>query len=488
MRTFAHARRLTAAAATALAAAALGTGTAHAADQPGVGPGFINPVIAPGSVPTPFELPLQASASTPLTVSGVTVSYDVSGLAGVAALVPQGGTCTTSGTVTTCHVGTISVNTFNDESPVPYFGERFQPLTLTSVAGAAAGASGTFAVTVSATGAVSSSSTITVSLADGPNLVVKGGGVGFPKVAVTAGSAFSRSVVFTNDGDQAAQGVTVEIMSDGYGVEVPQLHSNCQYQAPAIAFCYIPDLVAPRATETLSPSIQFLTTTDLMWQGVSITVIPGYAALPNFSVGTGKPFTLKDSTGKTQTPISGHVTQQNIDGPSDTLLLDPTVTGSSADITPSIDLSLGPQIFVQWLVEAGVANNGPGYVQLSRSGNEMLTGDISVPSGVTFTTVPITWTPVVNGAPDGSKQGVAGYTEYQFTAGIQVAAGSSALSFPDVPVITTQPGFAGGTGTISVSVNGLAPSGWLNPYFGNIDSNPSNDTMTFNVPAYGSGS
>src|SRR5205085_11557731 len=146
------------------------------------------------------------------------------------------------------------------------------------------------------------SSTITVSLGDGPDLQFTTPAPMFQTVQVGAGSAYSRAVKFTNVGDQAAQGVTVEIEADAYGLDVPETHNNCQYSAPSTAYCYIPDLVAPGATETLAPTVEVLTTTDLMWEGLRITVVPGYAALPIHTVGTGKPFTLKDASGAAQKP------------------------------------------------------------------------------------------------------------------------------------------------------------------------------------------
>ena len=60
----------------------------------------------------------------------------------------------------------------------------------------------------------------------------------------------------------------------GYGADIPRLRKNRQYAAPYEAYCSIPDLVAPGAVETLSPVLSFLTTMDLMWQGVQITMVP----------------------------------------------------------------------------------------------------------------------------------------------------------------------------------------------------------------------
>ena len=81
----------------------------------------------------------------------------------------------------------------------------------------------------------------------------------------------------------------------------------------------------------------------------------------------------------------------------------------------------------------------------------------------------------------------SGYSAYEFPAGIQVAPGGEAFTSGALPVIETQLGFAGGSGTMTAGVNGTAPAVWGNAHFGNIDADASNDTITFNIPAYGSG-
>jgi hypothetical protein len=294
-------------------------------------------------------------------------------------------------------------------------------------------------------------------------------------VQVGAGSAYYRAVKFTNVGNQAAQGVTVEIAADAYGLDVPEAHNNCQYSAPTTAYCYIPDLVAPGASESLSPAVEVLTTTDLMWEGLRITVVPGYAGLPIHTVGTGKPFTLKDASGAAQKPVTGQTTQTNLDYLDSSAYLDLRVNGATADLAATANTNwVNPG---QYQVDLVPFNNGPGYIQLGRSGSFMVTGDVVFPAGVTVTNVPNSWQQVANSTP--------GVTEYQFNAGVAVPAGSGIYG-GSAPIVVPQPGFAGDNGTFTVGINNQPATAFANTFIGNVDTEPSNDTTTFAIPAYGS--
>ena len=477
MRVFMHARRLIVAGSAVVGLAATGLPAAHAAAQPpSLWSAFASPVLAPGTPGKTFQHQIGGSAATPTTFTGVTVTYDVSGLAGVATLTPQSGKCSTSGTRITCHVGSFSaVQIGGGPSTAPYSGAEYLPVKLTPTAAAVAGATGTVAATVSANSVAASSSTITVSLADGPDLQFNTPTPSFQAVPVGAGSAYYRAVKFTNVGNRAALGVTVEIEADGYGLDVPEVHDNCQYSASSTAYCYIPDRVAPGATETLSPTIEVLTTTDLMWEGLRITVVPGYAALPIHTVGTGKPFVLKDASGAAQNPVTGQTTQTNLDYFDSVAYLDLRVDGAAADIAATADIYWSDP--GQYQLALVPFNNGPGYIQLGRSGDLTVTGDVLFPAGVTVTNVPNNWQQVANSTP--------GVTEYQFNAGNHIPTGSGIYG-GSVPIVVPQPGFAGGDGTFTVGINNQPATAFANAGIGNVDTDPSNDTTTFAIPAYGS--
>jgi len=485
MQATSRACRLAAAAGAAIGLFALGMGPAHA-DAPSAslssfGAGV---TLAPGSAAKTVGYQISGVAASQTTFSGVTVTYDVSSLAGVATLVPKSGTCTTAGTLITCHESSFSTPYYlgTEKASTPYLGRETLSYELTPVAGAAAGGSGSFAISISAADAATGSATTTVSLADGPDLAVKGSGTA-PDVSVTSGSVYRRSVKFTNLGDQAAQGVTLEVQT-GRGVDVPELRDNCQYLAPSQAYCYIPDVIAPGATETLSPSLVLLTTTDLVWQGVTITAVPGYASLTGYATGAGKPFTLVDSTGAAQSTASGHTTQSNID--TDNTLEFQIAGSATGDL--AAQLAMYPwMVNGQYIVNADAVNLGTGYISLGQSDEWIIGADFTVPSGVKVVSAPGTWVPVVNGSPDDSAAGQPGYSEYRFNGAIAVAPGSEAgLSVtPSPPIVEPQPGFTGGNATLTIEINGESAS-LFSGLFGNLDPNLTNDTTTYAVPAYGS--
>ena len=485
MQMISRARRLVAVSGVAIGLIAFGVGSAHAdAQAPSLGGDWISPVLAPGTAGQTVAFGIYGNASSATTFTGVTVQFDVSGLAGMATLVPTTGTCTTVGTVITCAEANFKAKLIpaSDQSTAFYQGSESIPLALAPAAGAVAGASGNVAVTVTGAGGVTpGSSTISVSLVDGPGLVITGNTGA--TASVKPGASYNRALTFTNLGNQAAQGVTLEVSTMGYGVDIPELRKNCHYAAPYEAYCYIPTLVAPGATETLSPVLSFLTTTDLMWQSVQISVVPGYASLSDYTVGTGKPFTLVDSTGATQIPVTGQTSQVNIFGffESDLTL---KVAAATADLAAQASLSPW-QGNDAYFVNANITNLGAGYINLSESATYELTGDFALPSGVVTTSVPSSWTPVVGGALDYNATGQAGYSEYQFNGGIGLTANGQAGTATDsgLLIIQAQPGFTGGNGVLTVGVNQASATA-VASLFGNIDSDTSNDTTTIAIPAY----
>lgn len=480
MRVLSRARRLVAlGAGIAVGLAAFALPAAHAdTSPPNVFSAFESLVLSPGTAGKVASHQIGGNAATPTTFTRVTVTYDVTGLAGVATLIPQSGHCTTVSSLITCHVGDFTANQIGGgPSATPYFGTESLRLKLVPAAGAPAGASGTIAATVSAASVPASSSTISVSLADGPDIQVMGAdSTSAPSVQVSPATAYYRAVKFTNVGDQAAQGVTLEITAYGPGVDVPELRKNCQYSAPTTAYCYIPDLVAPGASETLSPAVELLTDSDLMHQLVTIAVVPGYAALPTYAVGTGKPFTLVDASGAAQQPVSGQSAQTNIDFADSRVTFNLNVAAASADLAATASVDLGP-VPGQWAVSPVSFNNGPGFIELGRSGFFLLTGDVVFPAGVTVVSVPSGWQQVPNSTP--------GVSEYQFIAGIELAP-DTGDPFAGSALVQPQPGFAGANGTFTIGVNNQPPSAFAGSFIGNIDSNPANDTVTFAIPAFGS--
>ncbi|HEY3872837.1 MAG TPA: hypothetical protein VGM10_31055 [Actinocrinis sp.] len=395
-----------------------------------IGPGNLDETVAPGSVGKTVNFSIKATASAPTTFTAVTVSYDLSALAGIATLTPQSGTCNTEGTVVICKVAKIDVGTSITPTGTDFFeGSEVLPLLVVPVAGATAGESASVPVTVTsaspaATG--SSSDSLTFTLADGPNLVLSGYGEN-KTVDVAQNAEYSRPVTFTNAGDVAAQGVTVTAGIPEYGLSIPELHSNCQYTSGVQedVACYFPDLVEPGATETVSPVIKVLTTSDLMLQAVRFSVFPGYEGIQgnSFTYGTGAALTLKDSTGAAQVPVSGQTQQSDI-AQDNALEINLAVPTNSASL--SADGSVNSTASGTDDVQGFITNSGDGYAELFNSDDFQFTADIVFPSGVTVTSVSDEWTPVVNGVLQTQETGRPGFSEYIVASGTGVPDGGTA--------------------------------------------------------------
>ena len=484
-------RRLLAATAVGALVAGVGVSAAQADATASytVYPGNLDEAVAPGTAGKTIEYSIGANASAPTTFSAVTVSYDVSALAGIATLTPQSGTCNTYGTVITCRVAKLDADDWGGPNvgSTPYAGGEQLPLLVVPAAGAPAGASAAVPVTVTSASPAATgtqSDALTITLADGPNLVLPGYTANSTKtVDVAQNAEYSKSFTFTNAGDQAAQGVTLEASIEDNGLSIPELHSNCQYTTgpQEEVACYFPDLVEPGATETVSPAVKVLTADDLMWQGVVFTIVPGYAGISGqggYTYGTGAAMTLKDSTGAAQVPVSGQ-TQQN-DIARDALFnltLRETTNAASLSVTGSVDNTPGNSAFP---VYAYIANSGDGFAWLGLSDQFQFTGDVVFPAGVTVASAPISWIPVVDGTPQYQQPGQPGYSEYLVEAGIAVPDGGSVpLGTGGWASITLAPGFPGGTATVTLGINGVPASDYT--AFGSITT--TNGTIP--IPAYG---
>ena len=160
----------------------------------------------------------------------------------------------------------------------------------------------------------------------------------------------------------------------------------------------------------------------------------GYASLTGYSTGTGKPFTLVDASGAAQRPVSGQTTQPTLDYVDSNLNFSLAVPGATADLAATASVDPGPAVG-QWVV-----------------------------------------------LPDSTP----GVSEYRIsTEAVEVPAGG-AICNAGQAVVEPQPGFAGADGTFTVSVDNEPPSTFAGMFTGDFDSNASNDTTTFAIPAFGS--
>jgi hypothetical protein len=333
-----------------------------------------------------------------------------------------------------------------------------------------------------------------VSLADGVDLVLPYSAWTSPQ-PVSARTGFQAPVIasFSNAGDQAAQGVTVEVRSD-YGISFASVPSNC-YSGVVVndtldsMVCYFDGTVAAGQTVELTSPIMLDPTADLKTQWVDLTVEPGLTPLTSdfaYVAGTAPASTLGTPSASHPRPLarrshvasrsSAAVQQTDIDSGDNTERFDVVAANTAIDLAAVGSTNSGkPGGTVQ--VSLGVANDGTGFYQCSRAGDAFVGGRFTVPAGTTATTVPSYFTPVVNGVDDTVDQGKAGYSVYDMTLSCLLKPG---VEVTDTVTLTLGAGFTGASGSMAMSIVGLsygAPE-YTPPL---DDDNPSNDVAAIVV-------
>lgn len=214
-----RARRLPAVA-VVLAAAAFGVpGAAHAAPADKIQLEASDVLVPTASTTTGVAVRLRNDGDTDVALTNVRVVIDASGLAGVATVADArptfGGDCDTEGVRTTCTYDKLNVSIINE---YPAF------LDLKAATGAAAGATGTYAITAEADGlSRTASGKVTVAeavnLIAGPEITLAGG----------AGSALSLSPTVRNAGSRIVRGVVLASSSGSRSASYRPQYRNCVY-------------------------------------------------------------------------------------------------------------------------------------------------------------------------------------------------------------------------------------------------------------------
>ncbi|MGW4384639.1 hypothetical protein [Kitasatospora sp. NPDC004531] len=272
-----------AAVAAALAAVllALASAPAHAADDLRLD--VVSAVSLPSAPDSGDATAVQLAVAATDRVSGgtprsVTMTYDTTGLAGVATFVPDAGpgsACTAEGQVHTCTYKA------SGSAQDPGFQNRFHP-TLTAVKGAAQGAAGHLRIGLSWTGEAASTTDVTV-YAGGPKLEFDPGTGRDPVKAGKPGSTVEQSLKVTNNGT-VASGQLVVAATLSPGLSFAQKYANCSYgtyraagealSGTAAALCTVNTSVEPGRTVTLDP-IEAVVGTDAFHTGIEYQVLPG---------------------------------------------------------------------------------------------------------------------------------------------------------------------------------------------------------------------
>lgn len=357
-------RQLAAAtAAIALTGVGLASATARAADGPTQSYAVINApaqiaVPATGTAIAPdagYSFADDGVDGLPLPENAKFV-IDASGLKGIATIKAKNDQCTTDGAVVTC------LDNGNLHGP-------FEPFTLSAVAGAKPGDTGTLRYEVTADKATPATETSKVV-------------IGSPKIQVAAlparsgltpGQSVDYPVVLRNTGDLPTEQITVRLTGSP-GVTFAGKHSNCLYlpgdfgRDDADVTCVFKTAIAPGDTVGFSDPLGGSLGKDAFhtWTDITAEALPASSGTDTGGTpGKGAALTLTPATGKDF--ADSHRVTYDADNAADFLAV-------GAVLTPGKKGSTHPLAF-------GLRNAGPAVVA-HPDGKPVAYAEVTLPEGV----------------------------------------------------------------------------------------------------------
>ncbi|NJC68710.1 LPXTG cell wall anchor domain-containing protein [Planosporangium thailandense] len=465
-RTWAARIGVSAAAAVALGAAAL---PAHA--------DVTEPPSASASLDTNLTIggPGSHGKAVPVYVdatraTGLKVTFDVSGLAGVATVTfPDN--CKAAGPVETC--------TFANAAEL----HEIMPLVLRPAAGAKAGDSGKISLTTSADGLTAYTSTSTVTLADGVDMVMLSGRVktGTAKPHDKVGVPVS----FMNAGNQPADGYQITLFFD-HGL-VPDTYTNCKYgedhttHVVVCTFTDPADAMAPGDAvqmddfgATVSGDAFGAEATDFRVDGLT-TANAARAGLTLSARAGGRTLHVKRIASPRATVKAAEIYDNDNWGFADWDVANTNDVGA-------IGATASGQVGDVVSVTVGLKNNGPGSLDSTRAAEPALAFVFEVPPGTQVTSAPQTCASVTDDAGTPREQpGQPGGAYYRCRSGNFMAAGATLSATFKLKITKVSPDASGTVGLANPYVSSVP--GWIH------DANPANDQarVVINPTSGGSG-
>ncbi|MFJ8883120.1 peptidase [Streptomyces sp. NPDC102402] len=313
----------------------------------------------------------------------VTYTLDLSGIAGVAQVLPAedtGSDCEITGATAVCHdygvyAGLSSIADFD----------------LAAAKGSKDGASGTIEVTGSADGVTFTPFSTTVTIG-GPDLAMKQ----LPfKQELKPGDAQPAPITFTNKGTTAADGVLLTLRYSR-GLEIPEQYANCEYNgeagdepfdsyAWATTLCFVEGSYEPGATYTLGVPMSVKATERAFYDTFIYRIgedgdaqRSAQRAGAPFTRGTGPELTLKKVTSSARSAdLDPWNNQQEADFRTEN-------TADFVAVGGKADGSVGDTV----TADIGFRNDGPAWIGYIRSGEPVATLDFTVPEGAEVTGKP----------------------------------------------------------------------------------------------------
>jgi hypothetical protein len=464
-----------AAAGLAVAGALIVTATpASAGDIDGsISPKFqVDSTTIPAHAASPRIIVADVLATGPFT--NATVTFDFSGLAGVAsATIDAGSHCTVSGMTASCPVADVSDG---DQQDPTY------KIAVVSDAKAVDGAKGSMSVTASADGLNSVPDTLTTDVVISDSSQLATSSTSPDEASANPGDPVSEPVSLANMGSKPAAGVEM-VFEMSHGI-VPNTYDNCLYANwsaidGTYVACTIPGTIAAEQQMKLAVPFQGKISAD------AATFVRDDLVIDETNALTPTPPDSADFPGVTfvARPASGHVLSLVPEA------LDGTITGDyySGGLTwgyrveNTFDLAArGAHVtgHVGDVVTAtlGVTDNGPAVLDSWSSHNEAADVWFTVPGWATVVTVPVGChgTNDVHQGPDGSAPGMAYYActptdtyymavgqTYSFSFGLRIKAAAGSDGIVDAYMYgqasTRDPITANNTAALTVTVATAPP-------------------------------
>ncbi|GIF75360.1 LPXTG cell wall anchor domain-containing protein [Asanoa siamensis] len=377
---------------------------------------------------------LAASERVDLT-DDTTVTYDSSGLSGVAAVVDQafgGPTCTKKESF----VLVCSRSNPGWLTPEPSRGSYD-----IVIRGLAEG-SGTLKTTLKVPGrpAVSTESTVRVGV--GVDLAV---GPDDTNQSVAPGAAFTHEFSVTNVGKVSVEGFNA-VFDNTYGVRAGKKFTNCSYVGDRLRACAFDLTIAPG--ETLRGELPYKLGADTAApgrQGASLLVYTRaeFADYADLSERTGDTLGKPGTDGKLELTAAparkARGTQADTNPSNDGTSVDIRVTGENGSDMRALGARITGQVGDVAEVQLGFRNDGPATID---KWTEATLVDVTVPKGTTAVEVPEQCAPVKNGQFDSANRGQPGKPAYRCLPGGFVPVGET-VGFPfslRIDQAATEPG------------------------------------------------
>jgi hypothetical protein len=360
---------------------------------------FLPPTTVSVGAATPVDAVLFASA--PVALADTTVTFDLTGLAGVA-------TATTGDGAGSCHTPDETTLVCTSSWPLHFDQDGMGGVFIAdvrAVKGAEPGATGTLKATLTANGVPPVVAEAKIRVGEGVD-VTAGDTV---NTSAKPGGAFTAPLTVRNTGKNVVDGIAVLLYSD-FAVAADKRFSNCTYVDDKVRSCYFDTKLEPGATyrvtlpyrlraDTLAPSSAVV---QLQWQTLAeVEDVSSY--LDKFGYSLGKPGD-GDALPLSPVVVAAGVPQTDTKPNDNWTYIEVAVAGKQGADFSAIGDRVGGAAGAVVTATVGARNSGPASIDYSNGGDAVAWIDVAVPEGTTVVTVPDGCRTVSEGGEDDGDQ------------------------------------------------------------------------------------